>query len=298
MLEDGSMVGRPLPTLDVETLEALVRAAHQRELLAVAHVTTYEQAGHAVAAGVDGLVHLFRDRAASAEWIARVSRDGLFVVPTLTVLENTTGVASGAALPDDPRLADYLTAAEISGLRQQFPPSDATLEAATATLRALVADFESGELTAAFGSGWTESTDGMMGGQSTVALEIAADGANGTAHALVIAGEIRSGFAFPWAGAMFFPGSVPMTPANLSAAKELVFWARGTAGSYRVLAFAESLGQRPTEQAFEVNGNWRQVVLSMDAFSGADAAGLTGLLWSAGATEGPFRLEIDEIELR
>ena len=61
IIEDGSGWGRTLPTLDAEMVEALIDAAHERGVLAVAHVSTQTAAKMAVQAGVDGLVHLFAD---------------------------------------------------------------------------------------------------------------------------------------------------------------------------------------------------------------------------------------------
>jgi imidazolonepropionase-like amidohydrolase len=413
VLEDGSGFGRTLPTLDAATVAALVVAAHEHGLLAVAHATTFAMANVALTAGVDGLVHVFRDREATPEFVAEAVRRGIFVVPTLTVVESTTGTPSGATLVDDPRLAPWLLESERANLRQGFPSrSGARFEPALVSVRALaaagvpilagsdapnpgttfgasihrelellveagltplaalhaataataaafgledrghiapgrradlllvdgdpltditatraiagvwkggvavprplpepepqteplptgtVADFESGELAAAFGFGWSESTDSLMGGKSTVALKVVSGGAKGSAHALALRGELVAAFAFPWAGAMYFPGAAPMAPANLSAAQEVAFWAKGTPGTYRVLAFARSLGQIPSQQTFEVDSEWRRIVLPLSGFGGLDAGGVTGLLWTAGPAPGAFELAIDEIELR
>jgi hypothetical protein len=96
---------------------------------------------------------------------------------------------------------------------------------------------------------------------------------------------------------MYFPGEAPMAPADASAATEVAFWAKGTPGAYRVLAFATSLGQMPSQQTFEVGEEWRRISLPLAGFSGLDAAGLMGLLWTAGPAPGAFELTIDGIEL-
>lgn len=62
IIEDGSSWGRPLPTLDAETVQALTQAAHAQGVMAVAHVSTMAGAEIALEAGVDGLVHLFADQ--------------------------------------------------------------------------------------------------------------------------------------------------------------------------------------------------------------------------------------------
>src|SRR3569623_799953 len=108
ILEDGSPYGRQTPTLDKATLRALVQAAHRRKKLAVVHVSTEDAAKEAIEAGADGLVHIFTDRAPEPGFAALVKSHKAFVTPTLTVVECTTGTASGKSLPDDPRLGPYL----------------------------------------------------------------------------------------------------------------------------------------------------------------------------------------------
>src|ERR1700760_3932307 len=107
ILEDGSPYGRQIPTLDRATLTALVQAAHKDGKLAVVHGSTEDGAKEAIEAGADGLVHIFTDRAPEPGFAALVRKHKAFVTPTLTVVESTTGTASGKALADDPRLAPY-----------------------------------------------------------------------------------------------------------------------------------------------------------------------------------------------
>ncbi len=63
VLEDGSAHGHSLPTLDVATLKALVNSAQARKKLAHTHVATGASADDAIAAGANGLVRIFMDRA-------------------------------------------------------------------------------------------------------------------------------------------------------------------------------------------------------------------------------------------
>src|SRR6185503_19973941 len=112
IVEDGSPYGMKTLTLDRATVEALIAAAHKRGKLAVVHVSTEAGAEMAIASQADGLVHIFTDRAPEPGFISLVKRHKAFVTPTLTVVESTTGTASGKALPDDPRLAPYLQAEE------------------------------------------------------------------------------------------------------------------------------------------------------------------------------------------
>ena len=61
MYDDGHAFGRDIPNLTDEMLVSAVQAARARGTLAVAHVTSRHGASAAVAAGADGLAHVFAD---------------------------------------------------------------------------------------------------------------------------------------------------------------------------------------------------------------------------------------------
>src|SRR5690606_41781545 len=92
---------------------------------------------------------------------------------------------------------------------------------------ALVADFEDGGTGVRFGHGWQVTTDAMAAGKSVATQEWVADGAGGSRGALRVSGEIRPGFAYPWAGTMFHPGAQPTQPVDASMRRELGGAARG-----------------------------------------------------------------------
>ena len=129
-------------------------------------------------------------------------------------------------------------------------------------------------------------------------MAVVKGGAKGTAGALEVTGTLAAGAPFPWAGAMFFPAATPMTPANLSKFKELVFWARGDGREHQVMVFAARLGNVPAIRPFTAGPEWQEFVMPLSAFSGVDGSDLRGVLFSAGSIPGPFRLAIDEIRLR
>lgn len=137
ILEDGKLYGREIPTLDKATAAALAAAAHRRKKFAVAHVSTEDWAKAALDAGADGLVHIFTDRGPEPAFITLAVKRKAFVTPTLTVVESTTGAASGASLADDPRLAPYLTDDEMQNLRRSFPRRDLTFQNALDAVRQL-----------------------------------------------------------------------------------------------------------------------------------------------------------------
>lgn len=415
--DDGASYRLSFPTISKSVLEAAVGEARARGRLSLVHIGAKRGAEDAVDAGASGLAHIFADAPADAAFVDRVRRKGTFIVPTLSVTESTTGVASGRSLTTDPRLAPYLTAAERASLAQSFPrrpgsplrfeyaltsvrllftagvpilagtdapnpgtahgvsihrelellvqagvPPRAALAAATSVparifsltdrgriapglradlvlvdgdpttdiiasraivavwkggvravrdktapeaaaagqaptmTRGLVSDFEQSTLRAAFGFGWQMSTDTMRGGSSAATMRLVDGGAGGTAHALEIAGVLASG-PVPWAGAMFFPGAVPMAPTNLSRFQDLVFDARGDGAEYQVMLFAARLGNTPAIRSFTAGPTWQEVVMPFAGF-GTDGSDVTAILFSAGPNPGPFRLRIDEVRLR
>ncbi|MGA7192124.1 MAG: amidohydrolase family protein [Anaerolineales bacterium] len=108
-IEDGSCVGFPgLPVLNDEILLAAVKEAHRFHKMAIAHVTTVEGGKRAIAAGVDGLAHLFFDQRPSSEFVAAIASSGAFVVPTLVTISSAFG-NNASALAADKRVSSRLS---------------------------------------------------------------------------------------------------------------------------------------------------------------------------------------------
>ncbi|MGI8771847.1 MAG: amidohydrolase family protein [Acidobacteriaceae bacterium] len=150
---------------------------------------------------------------------------------------------------------------------------------------------------ARFGAGWSPSTDQMMGGKSTVALEVIDGGANGSPKALRVAGEISDSTPYPWAGAMFSPGPAPFAPANLSAAPVLVFWTKGDNKPHRVLCFTKAAGRIPASVPFTPTAGWTEIRLPLSSFNGTEGQDVQAILFDGGTTPGPFSFAIDQISL-
>jgi imidazolonepropionase-like amidohydrolase len=107
-IEDGTCIGIPgLAVISDETLHAAVKEAHRYGKMAIAHVTTAAATQQAIAAGVDGLAHLFLDRPHTPELIAAIASSGAFVTATLVVSSTALGI-SGAALAADERVRSRL----------------------------------------------------------------------------------------------------------------------------------------------------------------------------------------------
>jgi imidazolonepropionase-like amidohydrolase len=173
-------------------------------------------------------------------------------------------------------------------------PRGEALPAAT-----LADDFEgevavaaTGMLPAKFGAGWMQTTDQMAGGASVANLKRA----NG---ALSVSGEIKTGFAFPWSGAMYFPARAAMQPADFASRKELVFKARGDGRTYSVMLFSGvQMQSMPSIKTFVAAAEWKEVRIALADFAGADLARVRGFAFTAGQPAGTFAFEIDDVEVK
>ena len=119
--DDGSEFGVRIPTLSKENLRAVIEAAHRPGKLAVVHILSEHAAKDAIAAGADGLVHLFADQAPDDEFVSLAARHHVFVIPTLSVLAAPSGVSAGPFLARNPRLEPYLSVEAIGDLNQDVP---------------------------------------------------------------------------------------------------------------------------------------------------------------------------------
>lgn len=115
----------PLPMLDKETLAAVIAAAHQRGRIAVVHVGTEQQAREAIAAGADGLAHLFLGETVSADFGEFAKRHGVFIIPTLSTLYTACGMSDGSNLLADPRLYPFIRPEWRDRLKMSRPGSAA-----------------------------------------------------------------------------------------------------------------------------------------------------------------------------
>ena len=103
--DDGSAYEISRPTLDKETVDAVIKAARKRNKLSIIHAATLENCMDAMEAGVSGLAHLYFNNAAHPDFGILASRKKTFVIPTLTVLEGMHGVSGAISLADNPGLA-------------------------------------------------------------------------------------------------------------------------------------------------------------------------------------------------
>lgn len=146
VIEDGTVVGRDIPTLDAARVAASIAAAHDHGKLAVVHVSTLAGARLALESGADGLVHIHhdgeRDPAEEAALVRLALERDVFVVPTLTVLEGVTGGAEPKKMAEDPSLVPRLTESQKQGLQSVSGHGGAEGEAAFARVLARVQAME------------------------------------------------------------------------------------------------------------------------------------------------------------
>ncbi len=212
-----------------------------------------------------------------------------------------SGLRADLVLVDGNPLEDIAMTRRIDTIWKNGVRVERSQPGAAATAAALpddtrISDFETG-LDARFGS-WAPTTDQMAGGASTVAHARVDGGANASAGALSISGEIRPGFAFPWSGVIFYPAAEPMQPVDLSTRRELVFHVRGDGRRYSAMLFSgASPTGMPSMQSFDAGSAWTEVRLPLTGFAGADLSQVRGIAWTAGQPQGSFVFALDDVAL-
>ena len=137
--DDIEGYGKKLPMLDEATIAALATAAHARGKIAVAHIGSERHARGAVAAGVDGLAHLFDGTAVSSDFGRFAAKRGVFVIPTLSTLYSACGRSDGPRLLKESETM-RLVKPQFRTLLEMPPPSTTlSCEAAPAAIRQLAA---------------------------------------------------------------------------------------------------------------------------------------------------------------
>ncbi len=397
VLESGAAWGGQMPTLDAATVQALVRAAHARDAMAVAHVSTQADARLAVEAGVDGLVHVFVDEALDPALVRRIAEQDVFIIPTTTVLAGSHGQSGRDWIVAGTSLAERLSAEQNQTLEQSFPgsalraarwpgvpmiisalheagvtllagsdaPNPATAhgasllhelkllhEAGLTTLEALraatslpaarfslegrgclqpgcradlvwiagnpLADIdELRRVRAVWKNGvrveleteptdtasvvgeaadlpmnmhaqgrWLPSTDEFMGGKSTVQFEAVED-----ADRLLVSGRLNPGFAFPYAGVMWYLGEVIMAAVNMGQAETLELRLEAEQGSYQVMLFSGENAMAPPIRIDLIPGE--KTTIDLSGYSSLDRSRLRaiGIYAIGGASEVQFAIK-------
>ena len=141
MFDDTSdaFPGRKLPTLDDATVAALATSAHAHGRIAVAHIGNERYARGAIAAGVDGLAHLFVGAAVSPDFGQFAAKHGVFVIPTLSILYSACGTPDGPGFLKEAETMKQVKPQFRTPLEMPAPPSTIRCDAAPQAIRQLVA---------------------------------------------------------------------------------------------------------------------------------------------------------------
>lgn len=145
------------------------------------------------------------------------------------------------------------------------------------------------------GTAFSASSDQMMQGKSSASLTLQPQQSPAS---LRVDGKLVPGLAYPWAGVAWSAAADYQQGLDFSAISTLQFQVRGSAGTYRLLAFSEG-NQRPAELTFDVTADWRPVQIPLSQLTGIDPSRLSMLVWSASPAPQAqdFVLELAEVNL-
>ena len=116
--EDGSTSPHATPTLSLDTIFALVNAAHEAKLIVVAHATTSKAAIEVLRCDVDVLAHAPFDEIAPAQ-LSEIARSGVKVVTTMSIADGFPGADGILPILGQPELARRIGAAWAHVIEQQ-----------------------------------------------------------------------------------------------------------------------------------------------------------------------------------
>lgn len=96
------------PSLNYDTIAALVAAAHARDLVVVAHVSSVAGVEEVVSADVDVIAHVPANAELGRSLVDRIAKADIAVGPTLATIESAVGEQGGIGVVHDPRLTEML----------------------------------------------------------------------------------------------------------------------------------------------------------------------------------------------
>jgi imidazolonepropionase-like amidohydrolase len=126
------------PTMSSEVAHAVVEAGHAKDMLILAHVESNDDVRLAAAAGVDGLVHHWRDSGASPELAELLASKSIFVMPHLSATDGILKEGPKQILSDK-MLSPYLSDLSRQGLNKKSnAPAGVTLQPTIDGMRSLI----------------------------------------------------------------------------------------------------------------------------------------------------------------
>jgi imidazolonepropionase-like amidohydrolase len=120
LAEEGTVLDAPgLPELSESVFGAAVREAHGHGKLVAAHALTYDATLEMLRVGVDGLTHIFLDRAPDDEIVGAIAKADVWVIPCLVLNRSIIGT-TGEDLASDKRVSARLPENWLTALRSSF----------------------------------------------------------------------------------------------------------------------------------------------------------------------------------
>jgi hypothetical protein len=215
-------------------------------------------------------------------------------------------VIAGAMGSQAPRTAAAATsdAASDSGSATPVADPDGALAAVgvAAPDTPVIAAFDAGSADASYGMGWRATDDKMRGGDSRVSQRLVAGGADNSAGALEVSGEIGTAIQYPFAGTSFLPNGIANASfadqglMDYSARQTLSFQARGDGREYTLMVMGPQLDAIPAMYHFTAGPEWQQVRIPLRKLGGADLRRVKVISFGT-MTPGPFRFQVDDVRI-
>ncbi|HEX9653040.1 MAG TPA: amidohydrolase family protein [bacterium] len=105
-----------MPTVNRETMEALIQAANERGIKTVIHIGTWQDAAEAIRAGATAITHLHGEEIPDS-LVQLIREKDVFVIPTLAVQSELHKISNNPVFLDNPLLAKVVAARVIEAYR-------------------------------------------------------------------------------------------------------------------------------------------------------------------------------------
>jgi ABC-2 type transport system permease protein len=166
----------------------------------------------------------------------------------------------------------------------------------------VIADFDKGSASASYGLGFDSRDDKDRGGDSSISQKVVAGGAQHSAGALEVTGEVGTALQYPYVGTSFVPNGTPGTEwskqgyMDYSRKHTLSFFARGDGQIYTVLVMGPAVDGIPPMYQFTTGADWMEVRVPLANLAGLDLKRVK-LVSIGTTTPGPFRFQIDGVRI-
>lgn len=109
------------PSIDYETIAALIKSAHKHDKLLVVHIDNLISAKEVIALGADGIIHSFMDKLVDQELIQLMLDKKAFMIATLAVQASVTQQSSVKELMQKAYNSPFLSKQQSQQLKATFP---------------------------------------------------------------------------------------------------------------------------------------------------------------------------------